>query len=164
MAQLAFAHNRGNYLRSIPGKIFPSGCWVHFEETSWKYYTASHFGSDHVATTNEPLQSLFGTRPRPPPLKGFCVVVLVRTPSAITVFTPAQRNLSKGENKTRCDLTGLKSAGVKTPLSVRKRQKRLKEIVNEGFVGHRDEQIQIFYQYGCMYIYIYIYIYTKMDS
>lgn len=37
-------------------------------------------------------------------------------PSAITVFTPAQRNHMKRENVPESDLTGLKNTGVKAPL------------------------------------------------
>lgn len=166
MAELEFAHNPGN-LGNIPGKT------IHFQSSSWKYYTTSQFakemcclvaspsetsvhslaatilrkflcnvasqnakhawlqepfrpdrlrtpsngvgsGLDHVYSTNKLLWSLFGTEPRPPPLKGLGAVVLVRT-RVQNVFTPAQTNHSKGGKWKH--LTGLKSAGVKAHLN-----------------------------------------------
>lgn len=58
----------------------------------------------------------FGTTLRPAPLKGLGAVALVCSHASI-VFTPAQTNRKKGENKEDIDLTGLKSAGVKTPVA-----------------------------------------------
>ena len=58
--------------------------------------------SDHVLTTNETLQSSFGSVPRPPLQGGLGTLVWSAFGahlSAIAAFTPAQTNRTKGENE-----------------------------------------------------------------
>ncbi len=58
--------------------------------------------SDYVLTTNEPLQGLFESVPRPPLQGGLGTLVwsaFGAQPSAIAAFSPAQTNRTKRENK-----------------------------------------------------------------
>ena len=74
--------------------------------------------SDHVLTTNEPLQSSFESVPRPPLQAGLGTLVwsaFGAHPSAIAAFTPAQTNRTKGGNELWYDSTELNEAGVKAP-------------------------------------------------
>lgn len=76
--------------------------------------------SDHVLTTNEPLQSSFESVPRPPLQAGLGTLVwsaFGAHPSAIAAFTPAQTNRTKGGNELWYDSTKLNEAGVKERFS-----------------------------------------------
>lgn len=42
-ADAPFACNWGDYLGNTPGKTIPAEGWMHFKESSWKYYDASYF-------------------------------------------------------------------------------------------------------------------------
>ncbi len=74
--------------------------------------------SDRVLTTNELLQGLFESVPRPPLQGGLGTLVWSTFGahlSAIAAFSPAQTNRTKRENELLCDSTELNEAGVKAP-------------------------------------------------
>lgn len=109
------------YIHALMHSTADSGSWFspkrHSSSISWFCSR-----SDHVLSTNKPLQSLFESRPRPPLRGGITTLVwsaFGAHRSTNSTFTPAQMN--RTERELLCDSTKLNEAGVKSHLGTQKK-------------------------------------------